>query len=98
MKITVTLRKTNTTVFLGMYLTNINAEQKQYFDLDQGVVIKELGNQRLYRYGIDEGFIILEINNNEIKDVSDVVAIDYDSLSSILFLKPNGERERIIFE
>jgi hypothetical protein len=40
----------------------------------------------------------LEINNNEIKDVSDVEAIDYDSLSSILFLKPNGERERIIFE
>jgi Do/DeqQ family serine protease len=97
-KITVTLKKTNTTQFLGMYLTNINAEQKEYFDLDHGVIIKELGNQRLYRYGIDEGFILLEINNKKIKDVADVDAVDFESLSSILFLKPNGERERIIFE
>jgi Do/DeqQ family serine protease len=58
-KITVTLKKTNTTEFLGMYLTNINSEQKEYFDLDHGVIIKELMNRRLYRYGIDDGFILL---------------------------------------
>ena len=97
-KVIVTLKKTNSTRFLGMYLTNINAEQKEYFELDQGVIIKELGNQRLYRYGVDEGFILLEINNKKIKDVADVDAVDFESLSSILFLKPNGERERIIFE
>lgn len=97
-KITVTLKKTNTTEFLGMYLTNINSEQKEYFGLDHGVIIKELGNRRLYRYGIDEGFVLLEINNKEIKDVSDVDAIDFNNLSSMLFLKPDGERERIIFE
>ena len=97
-KIKVTLKKTNTTKFLGMYLTNMNSEQKEYFDLDEGVIIKELGNQRLYRYGVDEGFVLLEINNKKIKDVADVDAVDFDSLSSILFLKPNGEKERIIFE
>ena len=97
-KIKVTLKKTNTTQFLGMYLTNMNSEQKEYFDLDEGVIIKELGNQRLYRYGVDEGFVLLEINNKKIKDVADVDAFDFDSLSSILFLKPNGEKERIIFE
>jgi len=97
-KIKVTLKKTNTTQFLGMYLTNMNSEQKEYFDLDEGVIIKELGNQRLYRYGVDEGFVLLEINNKKIKDVADVDAVDFDSLSSILFLKPNGEKERIIFE
>tara|TARA_B100001175_G_C19500270_1_gene637693 strand:+ start:242 stop:1624 length:1383 start_codon:yes stop_codon:yes gene_type:complete len=97
-KITVILKKTNSTEFLGMYLTNINSEQKEYFKLSHGVIIKELGNQRLYRYGIDEGFILLEINNEEIKDVSDVDAVDFNNLSSILFLKPNGERERIIFK
>ncbi len=42
-KIKVTLKKTNTTQFLGMYLTNMNSEQKEYFDLDEGVIIKELG-------------------------------------------------------
>ena len=97
-KIKVTLKKTNTTQFLGMYLANMNSEQKEYFDLDEGVIIKELGNQRLYRYGVDEGFVLLEINNKKIKDVADVDAVDFDSLSSILFLKPNGEKERIIFE
>ena len=97
-KIKVTLKKTNTTQFLGMYLANMNSEQKEYFDLDEGVIIKELGNQRLYRYGVDEGFVLLEINNKKIKDVADVDAVDFDNLSSILFLKPNGEKERIIFE
>ena len=97
-KIKVTLKKSKTTQFLGMYLTNMNSKQKEYFDLDEGVIIKELGNQRLYRYGVDEGFVLLEINNKKIKDVADVDAVDFDSLSSILFLKPNGEKERIIFE
>ena len=97
-KIKVTLKKTNSTEFLGMYLTNMNSEQKKYFNLDEGVIIKELGNQRLYRFGVDEGFVLLEINNKKIKDVADVDTVDFESLSSILFLKPNGEKERIIFE
>ena len=87
-KITVTLKKTNTTQFLGMYLININSEQKEYFGLDHGVIVKELVNRRLYAYGIDEGFVLLEINNIKIKDVSDIDAIDFNDLSSILFLKP----------
>ena len=81
-----------------MYLTNINSEQKKYFDLDHGVIIKELMNRRLYRYGIDDGFILLEINNKKIKDVSDIDAFNVNNLNnSSLFLKPNGEKERIIF-
>ncbi len=97
-QITVTLMKTNSTQFLGMYLKNINSDEKEYFKIENGVIIKDLANQRLYRYGIDEGFIILEINNKKIKNVADLDAFDYENLSSILFLKPNGERERIIFE
>jgi Do/DeqQ family serine protease len=97
-KITVALKKTNTTQFLGMSVKNLNQEQKEYFDLDQGVIIDELNNRRLLRYGIDEEFIILEINNKKIEDVADVEAVDLKSLKSLLFLKPNGEKERIIFE
>ena len=97
-QITVTLMKTNSTQFLGMYLKNINSDEKEYFKLENGVIIKDLANQRLYRYGIDEGFILLEINNKKIKNVADVDAFDFENLSSILFLKPNGERERIVFE
>ena len=97
-KIIVTLKKTNTTQFLGMYLKNIDSDEKKYFDLENGVIIKDLANQRLYSYGIEEGFILLEINNKKIKNVADVDAFDFENLSSILFLKPDGERERIIFE
>lgn len=97
-KITVALKKTNTTQFLGMSVKNLNQEQKEYLDLDQGVIIDELNNRRLLRYGIGEEFIILEINNKKIEDVADIEAVDLKSLKSLLFLKPNGERERIIFE
>lgn len=98
-KITVTLKKNNKTVFLGMSLQNLNEDQKKYFDdIEYGVIINDLYNTRLYRYGIEEGSVILEINNKKIKDISDVEAFDFDNLKSLLFLKPNGERERIIFE
>ena len=57
-----------------------------------------MNNRRLYRYGIEDGFVVLEINDKTIRDISDVEGIDMRNLSSMLFLKPNGERERIIFE
>jgi len=96
--IDVTLKKNNVTEFIGMYLGNLNAAQKADFNLEEGVVIKQMNNRRLYRYGIEDGFVVLEINDKTIRDISDVEGIDMRNLSSMLFLKPNGERERIIFE
>ena len=60
--------------------------------------IKDLYNSRLYRYGIEEGYILLEINNNKVNDIADVDSVTLSSLSSMLFLKPDGEKERIVFE
>ena len=94
----VILKKKNITSFIGMELKNLSEEDKVYFDLDSGLIVEALNNQRLYRYGIDEGYILLEINNKKIKEVSDVDAVTLNSLSSMLFLKPNGEKERIVFE
>jgi len=96
--IDVTLKKNNVTEFIGMYLGNLNAAQKADFNLEEGVIIKQMNNRRLYRYGIEDGFVVLEINDKTIRDISDVEGIDMRNLSSMLFLKPNGERERIIFE
>lgn len=96
--IDVTLKKTNITQFLGMYLKNMDEEDKQYFDLEKGVIVEDLTNYRLYRYGIEEGDVILEINKKKIDEVADVESFNLKNLSSILFLKPNGEKERIIFE
>ena len=92
------LKKTNVTEFLGMFLKNIDEEEKEIFNLEKGVIIQDLRNNRLYRYGIDEGFVILEINKKKINEVADLESFDLQSLNSILFLKPNREKERIIFE
>ena len=81
-----------------MEVKNLNQKEKNIYKIDNGVIIKNLYNNRLYRYGIQEGFILLEINNIKINDIADVDSVTLNSLSSMLFLKPNGEKERIIFE
>ena len=56
-----------------------------------------MGNERLYRNGINEGHIILEINNKKIYKVSDVEKFSPYDLENILFINPEGEKERLFF-
>jgi Do/DeqQ family serine protease len=94
----VNLKKKNVTQFIGMEIKNLNEKEKDIYKIDNGVIIKNLYNSRLYRYGIQEGYILLEINNKKVNDIADVDSVTLNSLSSMLFLKPNGEKERIVFE
>jgi hypothetical protein len=55
-------------------------------------------NSRLYNYGIEEGFVVLEVNDILIDEVATIESITLESLSSILFLSPDGQKERILFE
>ena len=48
--------------------------------------------------GIDNGYYILKVNEIEIKNISQIDRIDMESLTSILFMSPSGDKERIIFE
>ena len=100
-KTTVTLRKTNRTIFLGMELRNKTQDDRDNFidlDINHGVVISRIENRRLYNLGIKEGFLILEINDEKINDVGQIEKIPLRSISSILFLDTNGQKERILFE
>ena len=100
-KTTVTLRKTNRTLFLGMELRNKTEDDKaRYIDLSitHGVVISRIENRRLYNLGIKEGYLILEINDEKIYEVGQIEKIPLRSISSILFLDNNGQKERILFE
>ena len=100
-KTTVTLRKTNRTLFLGMELRNKTEDDKaRYIDLNttHGVVISRIENRRLYNLGIKEGYLILEINDEKIYEVGQIEKIPLRSISSILFLDNNGQKERILFE
>ncbi|MEE3034830.1 MAG: trypsin-like peptidase domain-containing protein [Bacteroidota bacterium] len=98
---TVTLRKTNRTLFLGMELRNKTKDDRNYFDkldINYGVVISRIENRRLYNLGIEEGYLILEINDQKIDEVGQIENIPLKSISSILFLDKNGQKERILFE
>ena len=100
-KTTVTLRKTNRTIFLGMELRNKTQDDRDNFidlALNHGVVISRIENRRLYNLGIKEGYLVLEINDEKINDVGQIEKIPLRSISSILFLDTNGQKERILFE
>ena len=75
-----------------MEIKNLNENEKDIYNIDNGVIIKNLYNSRLYRYGIQEGFILLEINNKKVNDIADVDSMALNSLLSMLFLKPNGKK------
>ena len=97
-KTNVVLKKITRTIFLGMEIKNIEKKDTSILNKNSGVKVTNVENSRLNRMGIEEGYYILEINEVEIEDISQIERIDMESLSSILFMSPDGEKERIIFE
>ena len=93
----VILKKINRINFYGMELRELNKSKKEEFDIDGGLIISRMGNERLYRNGINKGHIILEINNKKIYKVSDVEKFSPYDLENILFINPEGEKERLFF-
>ena len=55
----VILKKINRINFYGMELRELNKNKKEEFNIDGGLIISRMGNERLYRNGINEGHIIL---------------------------------------
>ena len=95
-KTTVTLRKTNRTIFLGMELRNKTQDDRDNFidsDINHGVVISRIENRRLYNLGIKEGYLILEINDEKINDVGQIEKIPLRSISCILFLDTKTQKK-----
>ena len=97
-KTNVVLKKIARTIFLGMEIKNIEKKDISILNNNLGVKVTNVENSRLNRMGIEEGYYILKINEVEIEDISQIERIDMESLSSILFMSPSGEKERIIFE
>ena len=93
----VILKKINRVNFYGMELRELNKSKKEELNIEGGLIISRMGNERLYRNGINEGHIILEINNKKIYKVSDVEKFSPYDLENILFINPEGEKERLFF-
>jgi len=94
----IVLKKITRTIFLGMELKNISEDNKKIIGNNLGVKITNLQNSKLYRLGINNNYFLLKINDTEINDISEIDRIDVESIRSILFMSPSGEKERIIFE
>lgn len=57
---------------LGMELEEVDEAVLEKLNLDQGIVVKSLGNGKLARYtDIREGFIITKVNDRPVKSVKD---------------------------
>ena len=97
-KTNVVLKKITRTLFLGMEVRNINKKDKFILKDNSGVKVTSVENSRLNKMGIDNGYYILKVNEIEIKNISQIDRIDMESLTSILFMSPSGDKERIIFE
>ena len=94
----VVLKKITRTIFLGMELKNISEDDEKIIGNNLGVKVTNLQNSRLYRLGIDNDYFLLKINDTEINDISEIDRINVESIRSILFMSPYGEKERIVFE
>jgi len=93
----VTLTKNAMVEFLSMRLKNLSNKELKKYDLNQGMKIIDQNNPNLYRLGIRNGYIITHINGNPINDASELTEIQREAINDILFIAPDGERERIIF-
>jgi S1-C subfamily serine protease len=80
-----------------MRVKNLSKKELKKYDLDQGVKIIDQNNPNLHRLGIRNGYIITHINGDSINDASELMRIRRETINDILFIAPDGERERIIF-
>ena len=97
-KVKVRLEKINRASFFLMEVRELTEDQRKKFKIQQGLFISDMNNRWLYERGIDKGFIILKINDQEVNTLKNLQSLNPKDLESILFLKPSGEKERILLQ
>ena len=94
----VKLKKTPYVLFYGMRVRNMNENETKKFNRQNGLVISDLQNNRLYSRGIETGDILISINGNSIYDKEDLNKFELNSIFELEFMNKNGEKMRFIFE
>ncbi|MGC1633655.1 MAG: trypsin-like peptidase domain-containing protein [Gelidibacter sp.] len=104
--IPVTLSKSEiaTIDFLNMQLRNIPSDIKKSSKIEHGVVVVKNENYALYKnLGINRGYVITEINDQQIKNVDDIMKLkqkfgdDERNLKKISVINSSGQKESFIF-
>ena len=103
MSVPVTLSKVDSmsAEFKGIELENLNSLDKKKFNVNYGVKIKNLNNERLNAYANDlKGGIILSIGNSKVTDVESaskiLSSIDEHQSVQIEMITANGQVIRLI--
>lgn len=94
----VKLEKINRASFYYMEVRELTPEQKKQYNIDYGLYISQMNNRRLYQNGIDNGYIILEVNDRKVSTLSDVKNWAPADIQNILFLNPEGGKEKILLQ
>lgn len=98
-KLNVTLEKNNNVNFLGMQLKNMTNDELKTYKITHGLKVSNLRNSSLYRMGVKPGYALTEINNTQIKKTEDLLNFNSSiKINQMIFVTPNGEKERLIFE
>ena len=104
--IPVTLSKSEiaTIDFLNMQLRNIPSDIKKSSKIEHGVVVVKNENYALYKnLGINRGYVITEINDQQIKNVDDIMKLkqkfgdDERNLKKMSVINSSGQKESFIF-
>lgn len=91
--------KTNPFVdFFGMYLKNLSEEESEKHDLNKGVKISSIRNDRLLQRGVRNGFVVTRINGNSIQTTDDIKKMKENDIYELEFMNEEGERFRFFFE
>jgi serine protease Do len=89
------------TEFKGLELQNIDSSDKKRFNIDYGVKIKELTNEKLDQYADElKGGVILKIGNMKINDIESfskiATNINENQSVQIEMITANGQIIRLI--
>ncbi|MFP2994319.1 trypsin-like peptidase domain-containing protein [Spongiivirga sp. MCCC 1A20706] len=89
--------------FLGMKLRNISADNKEKYNIENGVIVNDLDKGSVINRSTDvsTGYILTEINGTKINSIRDIEKLKkkniQDKLEKITFLNRQLEAERYIF-
>jgi S1-C subfamily serine protease len=99
--VTLTKNEFISTEFKGLELENIDASDKKKFNINYGVRIKDLSNERLEQYADElKGGVILKIGNvkiNDIETLSKIISeVNENQSVQMELLTANGQIIRLI--
>lgn len=92
-QLTVTLKKDENLNFMQMRLRNPNAQEKEDFGTEQGVIVVLPGDY--FQGEIETGSLIVDINGERISSIDDLQRFRPSNMLWITYITPEGDKIRL---